>query len=221
MDRSLTETPGPGRASALVPVMRAASGRRMGITFREAVAEVELGLVLADQLADIATAGLLEGYESPALAALAGQFGEPYDSVEAERLWSTALQELNIPFEGRTAAAKILVRAYARQVADGELPPQLGASKIAGLHRMTSHPGCDIQATGDCIGAAGVISLFYTHDGRGYLNPTEFDRLSLAIVEECRRLAEHALRSDQSGDGRGIPGAIKLQFGSDADAAQA
>ena len=190
MDTSVTEAPGPGCASVPVPETWAASGTPMGITFREAVAEVELGLVSADQLADIATAGLLEGYESPALAALAGQFGEPYDSVEAERLWSMALQELNIPFEGQTAAARILVRAYARQVAEGELPPQLGASKIAGLHRITGHPGCDSRATGDCIGAAGVISLFYTHDGRGYLNPTEFDRISTAIVEECRRLAD-------------------------------
>ena len=121
---------------------------------------------------------------------MAGQFGEPYDSVEAERLWSTALQELNLPFEGRTEAARILVRAYARQVADGELPPQLGASKIAGLHRMTSHPGCDVKAIGDCIGAASVISLFYTHDGHGYLNPTEYQRLSTAIVDECRKLAD-------------------------------
>jgi hypothetical protein len=44
----------------------------MGITFREAVAEVELGLISGDQLPDIATSGLLEGYESSALATLAG-----------------------------------------------------------------------------------------------------------------------------------------------------
>ena len=182
VDESLTGLPGPS----------AVSGRGMGITFKEAVAEVELGLVSADQLADIATAGLLEGYESPALAALASQFGEPYDSVEAERLWSTALQELNIPFEGRMDAARTLVRAYARQVAEGEVPPQLGASKIAGLHRITSHPGCDANAIGDCIGAANVISLFYTHDGRGYLNATEYHRLSTAIVDECKRLADSA-----------------------------
>ena len=179
MDEWVSGLPGPV----------AVSGRGMGITFREAVAEVELGLVSADQLADIATAGLLEGYESPALATLAGQFGEPYDSVEAERLWSTALQELNIPFEGRTDAARVLVRAYARQVADGELPPQLGASKIAGLHRITSHPGCDVQSLGDCIGAANGISLFYTDDGRGFLNPAEYHRISDAIVDECKRLA--------------------------------
>ena len=104
----------------------------MAITFREAVAEVELGLVSGDLLTDIATAGLLEGYESPALATLAGQFGEPYDPVQAERLWTAALDELHIPFEGTTAAAKLLVRAYARLVADGEVPPQLGASKMAG-----------------------------------------------------------------------------------------
>jgi hypothetical protein len=161
----------------------------MAITFRESVAEVELGLVSGDHLTDIATAGLLEGYESEALATLAGQFGEPYDPVQAERLWTAALDELHIPFEGTTAAAKLLVRAYARLVADGEVPPQLGASRIAGLHRIVAHPGCDAQRLGDCIGAGRVLALFFAHDGHGYLNITERDRLNAAIVEECQRLA--------------------------------
>jgi len=161
----------------------------MGITFREAVAEVELGLVSADQLSDIATAGLLEGYESPSLAALAGRFGEPYDPIEVERLWTAALAELNLTSDSRTTAAKLLVRAYARLVADGELPPQLGASKIAGLHRVTAHAGCDGPRSGDCIGAGSVLALFYAHDGRGYLNPTEFQRINDAIRDECQRLA--------------------------------
>ena len=161
----------------------------MAITFREAVAEVELGLVSGDHLTDIAAAGLLEGYESPALATLAGQLGEPYDPVEAERLWTEALDELHIPFEGTTAAAKLLVRAYARLVADSEVPPQLGASKMVGLHRIVAHPGCDAQTLGDCIGAGRVLALFFAHDGHGYLNATERDRLNAAIVEECQRLA--------------------------------
>jgi len=161
----------------------------LAITFREAVAEVELGLVTGDHLTDIATAGLLEGYESPALATLAGQFGEPYDPVEAERLWTAALDELHIPFEGTTAAAKLLVRAYARLVADGELPPQLGASKIAGLHRIVAHAGCDSERMGDCIGAGWVLALFFAHDGHGYPNTAERDRLNAAILDECRRLA--------------------------------
>jgi hypothetical protein len=161
----------------------------MSITFREAVAEVELGLVAEDQLPEIATSGLFEGYDSPALAALAGQFGEPSDPIEFERLWTAALEELNMPSLGRKDAARILVRAYARLVAEGELPPQLGASKIAGVHRIACHPGCDTRAVGDCLDAASVIELFCTHDGHGYLNPTEYDRLDRAIAQECRRLA--------------------------------
>ena len=162
----------------------------MGITFREAVAEVELGLVSGDQLPDIATAGLLEGYQSPALIALAGQFGEPFDPVEVERLWSVALQELHIPVEAGAASARTLVRAYARLVVEGELPPQLGASKIAGLHRIVEHSGCDRRAPGDCIDAANVIRLFYAHDGRGYFKQAAQDPIDTQIVEECRRLAE-------------------------------
>jgi hypothetical protein len=161
----------------------------MALTFRESVAEVELGLVSGDQLADVAASGLLEGYESPALVALAGQLGEPYDPIEIERLWTAALDELEIPSDGRRAAARVLVKAYARQVAEGELPPQLGASKIAGLHRLLQHTGCDARQLGDCIGAASVIGLFYSHDGRGYTNPTDSQRLSKRIVEECQRLA--------------------------------
>ena len=162
----------------------------MGLTFREAVAEVELGLVSADQLADIATAGLLEGYHSSALSVLAGQFGEPYDAVDAERLWSTALQELNIGFEGRTETARTVVRAYARLVVEGELPPQLGASKIAGIHRLARFPGCDARDAGDCLGAAGVIALFYAFDGRGYPSRAEHTQTDAAIVEACRSLAD-------------------------------
>lgn len=162
----------------------------MPLTFREAVAEVELGLVPGDQLPDVATSGLLEGYESSALASLAGQFGEPYDPIESEQLWSTAMQELDIPCDGPVAAGRILVRAYARLVAGGELPPQLGASKIAGVHRIASRQGCDVQAVGDCIDAAIVIGLFCAHDDRGYFNQAERERIDAAIVQECRRLAE-------------------------------
>jgi hypothetical protein len=162
----------------------------MGITFREAVAEVELGLTSGDQLPDVATSGLLEGYESAALAALAGQFGELFDPIEVERLWTAALQELNISLEGPTAAGKVVVRAYARQVLEGELPPQLAASKIAGVHQIVKYPGCDAREAGDCIDAAGIMRLFYTHHGRGYGNQREHEIIDSQILEECRRIAE-------------------------------
>jgi hypothetical protein len=161
----------------------------MGITFTEAVAELELGLVSSDQLPEIATVGLLEGYQSTALATLAGLFGEPYDPVEVENLWNTARMELELPYENRRRAARTLVRAYARLVADGELPPQLGASKIAGIHGIAAHSGCDVRAPGDCIDAATIIGLFRAQHGRGYVNKSEHASIDHAIIEECRRLA--------------------------------
>ena len=164
----------------------------MGITFREAVAEVELGLLSTDQLPDVATSGLLEGYESAALAALAGQFGEMFDPVAIERLWTAALQELDISFETPTAAGRLLVRAYARQAVEAELPPQLAASKIAGVHHIVKHIGCDVRTEGDCIDAAGIMRLFYTHHGRGYGNRRDYDRIDTEILEECRRIADAA-----------------------------
>jgi len=161
----------------------------MAITFREAVAEVELGLVSTDQLPDVATTGLLEGYQSPSLAAVAGQFGEPCDPVEMDRLWSRALQELKMTLEDRRAAGRIVVRAYARLVVEGELPAPLGASKIAGVHRIVARPGCDRQSPGDCLDAEDVLALFTAAERRGYLQGRERARLDVAVVEACRRLA--------------------------------
>lgn len=161
----------------------------MSITFREAVAEVELGLVSSDQLPDVATAGLLEGYDSAALAAVASRFGEPCDPIELEQLWSVALQELEMATDDPLAAARVVVRAYARLVAEGEVPPQLGASKIAGVHRIAARPGCDAEQPGDCLGAAAVIALFNADDVRRYPNQAERARMERALVEACRQLA--------------------------------
>jgi hypothetical protein len=161
----------------------------MGITFREAVAEVELGLVSGDQLPDIAMSGLLEGYESPSLTALAGRFGEPYDEIEVERLWALVIQELSLPIDCHQHSARILVRGYARLVAAGELPPQLGASKIAGVHRVACQASCHGAQVGDCIGAATIMKLFYSDDGRGYSHQAGHVPIESAILAECRRLA--------------------------------
>jgi hypothetical protein len=161
----------------------------MGITFREAVAEVELGLVSGDQLPEIAMAGLLEGYDSPSLAALAGRFGEPFDEIEVERLWALVIQELSLPIDCRQHSARILVRGYARLVVEGELPPQLGASKIAGVHSFACEASCHGAQVGDCIGAATIIKLFYCDDGRGYCHQAGHVPIESAILAECRRLA--------------------------------
>jgi hypothetical protein len=130
--------------------------------------------VAGDQLSDIATAGLLEGYESPALVSSPASSGSrtiPWKSNGSGR-WRAG--ELNLPNEGRRAAAKLLVRAYARQVADGELAAAARLrARSRGLHRLTQHAGDERLRAEHCIGAGGILALFYAHDGHGYLNPRE------------------------------------------------
>jgi hypothetical protein len=97
-----------------------------------ATIEVELGLVSEDQLPEIATSGLLEGYESNALANLAGQFGEPYDPVEIERLWTEALQELDWRRQDRRRASRRRA-SWMRRTGDWRLPRCYGRHSIV-LH---------------------------------------------------------------------------------------
>ena len=118
------------------------------------------------------------------------QFGEPYDPGGSGTALDDGAGELNIPSEGRIAAAKLLVRAYARQVADGR-------AAAAARRQQDRRPApadragraATAGAQGDCIGAAGILALFYAHDGRGYLNPCESERIDKAIMDECHRLA--------------------------------
>lgn len=158
----------------------------MGMTFRERVAAASLGLIPRDQLPEVATCGLVEGYDSRSLTALAGQ--STYDAWEVDRLWSAALDELGLRIPDRLEAAKSLVRTYARLVTVGEVSPRTGAARIVDVHMAVQQPGCDGDFVGSCIDSAQIVGLYYSHDDCGFLDRREHERIDLKIVEECRRL---------------------------------
>jgi len=160
----------------------------MGMTFREAIAAVEVGLIRGDQLPDIATTGLLEGYESRWLAALAGESSRRYDSVECHRLWKAALDELGIQPPDHINGGRALVLAYARLVVDGELSPRLGAEMIVEVHAAVQSTDCDSRYVGDCLGASKIIGLFYEHDDCGFLDEATHGEIDSVVLDECRRL---------------------------------
>ena len=162
----------------------------MGMTFPERVAAVSLGLIPGDQRSEVATSGLVEGYDSRSLAALAGQSANAYDAWQSDRLWVAALDELGLGIPDRLDAAKSLVRAYARLVTVGEISPRTGAANIVEVHRAVEHPGCDEGFVGACIDAARIVGLHFSHDDCGFLDHVEHERIDLEIVEECRRLAD-------------------------------
>ena len=167
----------------------------MGITFREAVAEVELGLVAGDQLSDIATAGLLEGYESPALVTLRGpvrgaaRSGRSRAALDAGAR-GTEPAERGTCRRGEGAGPRLReAGCRGRAAAAARRQQDLRAAPVDGARR------CDGRRAGDCIGAGGILALFYAHDGHGYyLNPRESERIDQAIMDECHRLAvgQHA-----------------------------
>jgi hypothetical protein len=161
----------------------------MGLTFREAINAVALGLISGDQLPDVATTGLVEGYHCQSLAVLAGESTAHYDPVECHRLWGAALEELGLTMPDRLDAARSLVRTYARLISVGELTPRLGAARITDVHLRTQRSGCDMEFVGDCIGAAWIIGLFYAHDDCGFLDKAAHEQIDVEIRDHCRAIA--------------------------------
>jgi hypothetical protein len=161
----------------------------MGMTLRESIDAVALGLIPGDQLREIATTGLIEGYDCQSLAALAGESAAYYDPVECQRLWKAALGELGLEIPEPTDSARSLVRTYAGLVTAGELTPRQGAAKIVDVHRAAQRSGRDLQFVGDSIGAARIIGLFYDHDDCGFLDEAAHEQIDADIRDECRVLA--------------------------------
>ena len=160
----------------------------MGMTFREHLAAVTLGLVPGDQLAEIATGGLTEGYDSSSLAALAGQSSSRYDSWEWRRLWDTALDDLGLPPPAPLEAARLLVRACARMVIAGELTPRDGAAMLVRVHQSIYEAASDSKYVGDSIGAGAIIGLFYEHDDCGFLDEASHRQIDREILDEFQRI---------------------------------
>ena len=172
----------------------------MGMTFREQVAAVTLGLVPGDQLPEIATVGLIEGHESPSLAVLAGQSSSPYDPWEYRRLWETALDELGLSPPAPLDAAKVLVRAYARMVIVDELTARKGAAMIVHVVRSVHEAAPASKYVGDSIGAEAVIGLFYQHDDCGFLDEATHKQIDHEILNEFQRIVSRS--TDRPADGR-------------------
>lgn len=163
----------------------------MGLTFSEQVAAVLLGLVPGDELPKIATSALVEGFDSPSLAALAGQSTTAYDPLENRRLWHKAMDELGMAAPDVLDAATTVVHACARMVIAGELEPREGAAKVIhvvdGVCQAGPHP-IRWKYVKDALGVQMLIYYYYERDKCEFLDTTrgEIDDL---ILNEFRNIA--------------------------------
>ena len=98
-----------------------------------------LGWFDSFELAAVAQALVVDGYESPSLLLLAGTY--PQDLPwEGHELLERSLRELGEPLPSRQEACLVFARDYARRLLDGELTPDGAAKAILALTYELSTP---------------------------------------------------------------------------------
>jgi hypothetical protein len=159
------------------------------MTFDEAVAADTLGILLPEQLPEVATQALCSGLDSPHLAALAGESPRAASSDDLHAMFERALHELGIERPAPLRAAETLRNYYARRVVTGEISPHVGAEAIVRgvLDRVREQlpPG---QYLGESLGIARLVGLFYDYDLVRYEGLGTEEEVNIAVAEECRRI---------------------------------
>jgi hypothetical protein len=161
------------------------------MTFDEAVAADTLGVLLPEQLPEIATEALCTGLDSPSLAALAGESPRAASPHELHLLFERVLRELEVDRPTPVRAAEILRDYSARRVVSGEVSPHFGAEAIVRgvLDRVRDDlpPG---EYLGSGLGITRLVGLFYDYDLVHHEGLGTEEEVNNAVVEECRRILE-------------------------------
>lgn len=93
-----------------------------------AAAKMALGLILPEDLPDIAVEALKDGCDSPSLAILAGLTDT--EIADARCLFDRLLTELHVPIPSRQEALEQLSQECAKEILGEKTSPYQGAKKI-------------------------------------------------------------------------------------------
>lgn len=93
-----------------------------------AASKVALGLLLSENLADVAVLALEDGCDSPSLRILAGLTAAEAD--EARAMFDRALAELHGAVPSKRDAVRHLAREIAKEILSGTMGPHDGAKQI-------------------------------------------------------------------------------------------
>ncbi len=160
---------------------------RASMTFDLHLAEIGLGRLHTSDLSGIAMQASEEGYQSPALAALAGTLGGERSPFEIDELWMRALREVDKKVPGRIEAGHRLKRHLAGLVASGRVPPRTGAREIVRLHDDLNLP---FHAHyGDGFGIAELIGHYYVYGDEAPRKKRLRRKLDALLKADCERLS--------------------------------
>jgi hypothetical protein len=162
------------------------------MTFDLYLAAFALGRLQPSDLPAAAMQALEEGYDSPAIAALAGTLPSERSPFEIDALWVRGLRDLGKEVPARIEAGHRLKRYLAGLVSSGKLPPRAGALEIISIgDHLSSELPCREYA-GDGFGIAELLGIYYSHDDV----PPDDDRLHKEIDEELRAECERLVREE-------------------------
>jgi hypothetical protein len=154
-----------------------------------AVAEWQADLVDPDRLPDIACEALAQGFDGPAVRAVAGLLGRPASEIGAEvtpALRSAVARELHLPDRDHVRALRALVRVESARIVRGDVSPIEGARRIYHLFTLTHNTEVD------WLGVGGLVDEWDRHSDEGR---AIIDR---EIVEAAARLIDATPRARDS-----------------------
>ena len=133
--------------------------------FEQALAESVLGLLRPELLPEICTTALMEGRDSPSLAALAGEPAATLDPIEARALFNAAVRELGLAIPSRRQAADLLVERAAADALRGRRSPYEALSRIVReIYYASGSSELDAEYVGSFLGIERIVGLYWEYD---------------------------------------------------------
>ncbi|MGH7440374.1 MAG: hypothetical protein ACRENE_32170 [Polyangiaceae bacterium] len=142
----------------------------------------------SDDLRERACEILLAGHDSQTMAVLAGAEKDVHPADLRAMFWQ-GLAELAVRAPTRREAAETLRRKWARDVVDGKIAAEEGASRIVGLLYDVPELFERGARFGEELGITKLAGLYYSLDDTAAQNPATRPDIEREIVAECACIA--------------------------------
>lgn len=144
---------------------------------------------------DAAVQALIEGFDSPSLAKLAGESGAHSNLFEIEELFRHTLSELGLSLPSKEEAAQTLISYWAKRIVSGSVQPREGARHIlVEVYHQIEYPNEKI--VGETLGITSLVGPAYQYDDlqEGFI---EFKGKPLSKEEAFKILDRNVIEASQ------------------------
>ena len=156
------------------------------MAFTVDLADYVLGTLAPHDLPEVALRALMEGLDSPMLAALAGVTAQTYNRWEVEGLLLAALRELHLVLPDRRESVQLIIDDALRLALAGKSSPSAAVSRIVNGAYYASGAN-DSRIVGDALGIEEIVAIYWAYDERDqpWSRPVaELDRDAFKALED-------------------------------------